>query len=149
MDKKTLEKLFNYLPVIEETHGRYGWNGMHSTPVTRRACVQVRTFFEYLQSLIPLNEIPELEEIYGDKYGKINLVWETNVDPEKMTYDNFTIDIQGDDTVGYTSKLESISTETSREIDLQPELCEEIIEHLRFFKRKQDEQRQVQKSTAS
>ena len=149
MDRKELDKLFNYLPVIVATCDRYGWLGGKGSPIDPGSIIETREFFEYLSGIIPLNDIPELEDVIGDPAGAITLLWETPVDPVHVTYDSFAISLFGNGEINYKGKLESIGTEIWGSTPLEKDLNSDIIEHILFFQRKQDEQRKVQKPTAS
>jgi hypothetical protein len=149
MDYKELEKLYDYLPVIVTTCDRYGWCGGRGAPVPKEAIPEVREFFEYLNGHIPIDEVPELEEVTGDVNGAIMLLWDAPVDPVTVTYDSFYVSFNGEGIVNFGSELESLDTKTEGMAPLKPELCSDIIEHLRFFQRKHDEQREIQKSTTS
>jgi len=147
MEKKILEKICNYLPIIQSTCDRYGWAGGKGHPIEKSAIVDTRKFFDFLTAQIPLADIPYPEDVYGDQMGCITILWETELDPVAVTYDTFEVTIMGDGFVGYSGKLESTGTEAHGGAALEPELCPEIIEHIKFFKRKKDEQEQVSKST--
>jgi len=149
MEKKTLEKIYGYLPVIQATCDRYGWAGGRGHPIEKQAVVDTRKFFDYLATHIPLQDIPYPEDIYGDPMGCIAILWETELDPVEVTYDTFEVTIMGDGFAGYSGKLESTGTEAHGGAQLEPELCSEIIEHVKFFKRRKDEQEQISKSATS
>lgn len=148
MERKELDKLFDYLPIIVATCDRYGWCGGYGVPVSSLAIPEVRTFLEYLQGHIALSNIPNLEDIMGDTDGGITLLWETEVDPVKVTYDSFYISLRGEGLIHYRGELQSIGTDVWGETPLEPELNRDILEHIRFFQRKQNEQAEIQKSTA-
>lgn len=141
MERKKLDRLLNYLPVIVATCDRYGWCGGKGVPISSRAVPEVREFFEILQAHIPLKEVPGLEDVMGDLDGGITLLWETEVDPRNVTYDSFYVNLKGNKIIEYKGNLESIGTEVWGEIALEAELHPDIIEHIRFFQRKQEEKK--------
>jgi len=148
MEKKALNKILDYLHVIQTTCDRYGWDGARGAPIEREAIADSRRFFDYLRAHIPLKETPELEDVIGNPNGAITFLWETKIDPVKVSYDTFQIDIMGNDTVTYKAELESLNTKVYGEVPLEPELCQSIMEHIKFFRRLQNEKQQVQKPTA-
>jgi hypothetical protein len=148
MDLKTLEKILDYLPVIVGTCDRYGWLGGQGSPVPKSAIPDTRLFFDMLATKISLKEIPDLEDVNGSVYGGISLLWETELDPIKYTFDSFEIILYGDGQINYTANLESIGIYTRGGLILSEGLDPEIIQSIKFFKRKQNEQREIQKSSA-
>lgn len=152
MEKKDLEKILNYLPVIKTLCDNYGWDGKHGWPVTQEGIAEVRKFFDYLQNHIDIKSIPEPYEIMGSPLGGVSIVWDTEIDPVKVTYDTFEVMLTGEDVITYKGDIESLGVKLRGGEDLQPALNPDIIEYIRFFKRKEDEQnesRQVQKPATS
>ena len=133
MDNRTLEKISSYLPVIIGTCDRRGWDGMNAYPVRPEAAVDVKTFFNLIQSQINIKELPYPEDIFGDTIGGITIVWETELDPELVTYDHFSVTFFGDQEIDYSGNLESIGTVIKRSTVLEEPLDREIIEHLIYF----------------
>jgi len=147
MDRKDLEKLLNHLPIIVSTCDRYGWCGGRGVSIDPAVIPEIRLFFEYIQNFIPLADLPELEDTMGMPHGEITLLWETDVDPVTVTYDTFHIGFSGTGEMNYYGKLESIGTEIHGIVPLEAELDSDIIEHIKFFQRKQNEQQKIPEST--
>lgn len=148
MELKTLEKILDYLPVVVATGDRYGWMGSQGLPIPKTVISDIRLFFDKLLSKISIKDIPEIEDILPNMAGGVILLWETDIDPIKYIYDSFEITFYGDESISYKSNLESIGVSTRNAIELSEGIDSDILQNLSFFKRKQDEQREIQKSTA-
>ena len=138
MERKNLQKILSYLPVIVATCDCYGWCGGRGAPVPQSAVSETKLFFDYLQSFIPLKDIPDLEGVEGDIDGGVLLLWESEVDPVEVTYDSFAVTVFGDQTIAYTGRLETLGVEIHDRIPLEPELTTEILQYIRFFSRPTD-----------
>lgn len=143
MEKKTLEKILQYLPVIQTTCNRHGWDGGYADSIPEGCVTDVRRFFDMLQTKIPIAEIPDPSDVFGDRLGCITLLWETELDPEEVTYDTFEVNLFGDNTAGYSSKLESIKSEKYGAFNLDSEeVDDDLIQHIKLFAReKKDDQK--------
>jgi len=142
MEKKILEKIYSYLPIIQTTCNRYGWDGRNGSPIEREAVTEFRIFMDYLQQLIPLSDIPNPADVFGDPLGAITILWDEQIDPETYKYDSFEINIRGDGLVTYSSTLESIGIEKFSGCTLEPQLDQYILEYVKFFKGKENEIKQ-------
>jgi len=130
MDRKTLNYIYNYLPVITSVSSKAKKNN------AALIISNVREFFEILQKQIPLKKIPNISEINSDAHGCITLLWELDID-EKMFYDYFLLTFPGYKIVKFKGKVESLQMETQGYCDLDNIFKTDIIEYLSFFKGKQ------------
>ena len=139
MDRKTLEHIYEYLPVVIATSDRVNYTCGKDAVIPLGVISDVREFFDYLRAKIPLAKIPDPEELTGDSQGNLVILWETDVDPDSLKHDSFTISFTGHQYISYEGRLESLDTKTLGCIDLTKELDQYIIEHLEFFYGKQNE----------
>ena len=136
MDSKTLERTLDYLSVIQLVYS-----------VPQETIIEGRTFFEYLKVLVPLKEWPDIYLVSGEM-GYLSIHWETSVDPLTLSYDAYRVIFRGDGVLDYHSNLEGLGTSYSGSTPLTPDLSQDIIKHMKYFRDIQDEQRQIQKLTA-
>ncbi len=148
MDRKILETLYRYLPVIQSTCDSHGWDGNNAEGCPLEAITETRLFFDYLQGHIPLTDIPDLEDTFASSTGGISLLWETELDPVAVEYDTFEVTITGEGYITYHLVLESLDMDRYGNVELEPELCEDIIEYIRFFARKQESYNAAEKAAA-
>lgn len=133
MDQKEINKILDYLPVIVGTCDRYGWLGGNGVPVEPSAVTGARRLFKCLTSELAMEDIPSPEDVEAGIEGGINIIWETELDPNTCEYDYFYIDIRTDELVFWKSKFDSLGTEESGMIDLNKPLGMHVLKYLRYF----------------
>lgn len=134
MDNQTLEKMYNYLPVIVSTCDRHGWDGNYGDAIPSGSIQDIRIFFTLLQSQIALAKIPCPAETIGDSIGAITILWDIELSSKNSKYDSFSVSFSGDGRFSYFAELESLSVKERGECDLNEDISLEVIEYIKFFK---------------
>jgi len=134
MDSQTLEKIYNYLPVLVTTCDRHGWDGNYGDPVPLESIPDIRSFFTLLQAQLPLIKMPCPSETFGDSIGAITILWDTELSTKDMGHDSFSISFSGDGLYSYFAQLESLGVEERGQYKLNESINPKVVEYVKFFK---------------
>lgn len=132
MQQKHLDKILDYLKVVQEVYNFPNWGGNGEVAVTQDVINNTRIFFDILQKNIPLEEIPQISDVSPSQDGYIGIEW-TKINKEPYYIDLFYVFIKSELEIDFESHLESLGTNLNRTTPLVDELDEQLMIHIHHF----------------